>query len=71
MRLQHFASALSAVSLLSFAAAACSERAAEPTEARPGATAEPAPPIEASALPEDARPPASEAVPVALGNAPG
>ncbi|MCA1660926.1 MAG: hypothetical protein LC648_01680 [Novosphingobium sp.] len=57
MRLRYFAPALSAASLLSFAAAACSERAAEsdvPAEA--AETAEPAPPVESSALPADALP---------------
>ena len=56
MRLRYFASVLSAVSALSFAAAACSEQPpAEPeANAEAQATTEPAPPIESSALPDDA-----------------
>ena len=53
MRLRHFATALSAVSLLSFAAAACSEQADGPVVAQGEATTAPAPPIEANALPDD------------------
>ena len=63
MRLKHFAAALSAVSLLSFAAAACSERAGE-QEVEQAATTTPEPPIEASALPDDAiASPAAETAP--------
>lgn len=63
MQLPHFAAALSAVSLLSFTAAACSERAAEP-EVEQAATTAPEPPIEASALPDDAiATPAAQAAP--------
>ena len=53
MLLKHFAAALSAVSLLSFAAVACSERAGE-QNVQQAATTTPEPPIEASALPDDA-----------------
>lgn len=68
MRLKYFASVLSAVSALSFAAAACSERpGSDPSaEADAQVTNEPAPPVESSALPADAvatATPADEATP--------
>ena len=63
MQLPHFAAALSAVSLLSFTAAACSERA-ESDAAQADATTTPAPPIESTALPDDAiATPAAQAAP--------
>ena len=68
MRFRHFAAALSAVSLLSFAAAACSERAGE-QEVQQAATTTPEPPIEASALPDDAlATPAAQAAPIAAAD---
>jgi hypothetical protein len=68
MLLKHFAAALSAVSLLSFAAAACSERA-EPDAAQGEATTTPAPPIESTALPDDAiATPAAQSAPIAAAD---
>ena len=52
MRLRHFATILSAVSALSFAAAACSEPSQSDASAE--ASFEPPPPVESSALPDDA-----------------
>jgi hypothetical protein len=66
MRLHHFAAALSAVSLLSFAAAACSKRSDAPNAA---SSYEPSAPIESSALPADAiATPAAQAAPIAAAD---
>ena len=66
MRLHHFAAALSAVSLLAFAAAACSKRSDAPNAA---SSYEPSAPIESSALPADAiATPAAQAAPIAAAD---
>ena len=69
MRLHHFAAALSAVSLLAFAAAACSKRSDAPSAA---SSYEPSAPIESSALPADAiatpATPAAQAAPIAAAD---